>query len=381
MLGVKENKIIKLYHDLEKFPGAFRSIKTFQKMLKSEKNITISYEKLRKILKQDQFYQSSFIKKKPSKFRKVYVDGMNIEAGADLVYMDTKNKKFKYFYIFKDIFSKKIYGFCVNDAKPSTFRRLFGRYFKTKVPFTILRTDFGIEFTNSEKYLAKKGVKLLTKRGTFKVPGAENAVKVIKTLIFKFLRKNDTSISKWYNFLKIAIDSYNNTYNDQIKKTPNQVTKYDDMELRKLMYPWKKMTNFPNFFKEQLTLQKQAVKQKSMGEKNQFNESPDSFRVGDPVFCNFSAIKVAHFWKFKKKYFAQRGTIYRVVRVLTNEKPFMYKLTDLNGKIIRGNFIGNSLAIAPEPINENTIVVETILKRKTVKNVRYGYVKYINYDR
>lgn len=294
--------------------------------------------------------------------------------------MDVKNSKFKHFYLFKDIFSKMMYGFPVADTKAKTFRSHFGRYFGKNIPFKVIRSDFGFEFVNNDDYLAKKGIKLLTKRGLNHNAIAENAIKVVKTLIVRYLMEKKKPLSDWHKVFKKVLDSYNNTYNSQIKMKPSQVTSLDDIKIRKLLYPKRKLTAFPLYLRKLYRDQKTAMTP-NLKDRETFNEHPESFKIGDPVYADFSAYKTGTFTKFRKSYFRLRKTIFRIFSKNTMEKPSLYKLCTLNGKILRGNFYGHSLYRAPDPQKSGVLKIHKIIKSKRRENGMWHYVRYLNYDR
>jgi hypothetical protein len=303
-----EEKILSYYNNLD-FPGSYRSLPKFRQMLKVEKNINVTYKTLRKILKSNEFYQTHFQKHYKIKPRKVFADGCNIEVAADLAFIDTKNPKYKYCYVFKDVFSKKMYSFPAKDAKGLTFRQAFGRYLKKKNPFTILRTDQGAGFLQSRKYLIKKNIILLTKTGTNKSSVAEAAVKQVKNMLFKHLRYLKVDMTYWYRYLSSVINSYNNTLNDTIGMKPADVTKFDDPTLRKKLYPGRFKIKFPAFYKNQLKTQKASLRQDS-DVLNTFDERPNHFKVNDPVYVETITQANQH---FKKGHWPQRLQIFRFV--------------------------------------------------------------------
>jgi hypothetical protein len=308
MASKNEEKILGYYNNLE-FPGSYRSLPKFRQMLKVEKDIDVTYKTLRKILKSDVFYQTHFQKHYKIKPRKVFADGCNIEVASDLAFIDIKNTRYKYCYVFKDIFSKKMYGFPAKDAKGVTFRQAFGRYFKSNPPFKILRTDQGAGFLQSKKYLLKKNIMLLTKTGTNKSTVAEAAVKQVKNLLFKHLRYLNVDMTYWYRYLSAVISSYNNTLNDAIGMKPIDVTKFDDPILRTKLYPNRFKEKFPTFYKNQLKAQKISLRQDSEV-LNTFDERPNHFKVNDPIYVETKTQANQH---FKKGHWPRRQQIFRFV--------------------------------------------------------------------
>ena len=88
--------ILKLYEDL-KFPASYQSIAKFRKALKQEKNIDISFSRLKDLLRgESPYYLTSF--KTPTKFptRPIVSSGSFIEAFADFG-ISKSNKASLYF--------------------------------------------------------------------------------------------------------------------------------------------------------------------------------------------------------------------------------------------------------------------------------------------
>ena len=107
--NVSESEILKYYKDLS-FPGAFRGIKTFQTLLKSEKDIDISEKKLYQILRKEPIYLIHQIKRVRPKTRPYIVHNYGSLCQADLGYMfSTSEDSFKYFLLLIDVYSSKLF--------------------------------------------------------------------------------------------------------------------------------------------------------------------------------------------------------------------------------------------------------------------------------
>ena len=80
-----------------------------------------------------------------------------------MVPRSVKKVRYRYFYLFKDILSQRLYGFYTANATAASFKRKFGAYFRRGIPFKVMRCDNDPIFLSSKAYLSKKGVLLLTK--------------------------------------------------------------------------------------------------------------------------------------------------------------------------------------------------------------------------
>ena len=78
--------------------------------------------------------------------------------------------------------------------------------------------------------------------------------------------------------------------------------------------------------------------------------------------------------------FFQRGEIFKIKSIDAFVKPELYKLEDLLGTEIKGNFYAKQLRLAPNGDDPDFVFeVEAILKKRKVRGVEEILVKYLYY--
>jgi hypothetical protein len=79
-------------------------------------------------------------------------------------------------------------------------------------------------------------------------------------------------------------------------------------------------------------------------------------------------------------HFFQRGEIFKIKSIDAFVKPELYKLEDLLGTEIKGNFYAKQLRLAPNGDDPDFVFeVEAILKKRKVRGVEQILVKYLYY--
>lgn len=204
---------------------------------------------------------------------------------------------------------------------------------------------------------------------------AENMSKIIKTKLYKYFRLNPNAN------LGTTLDTFVKTYNATPNKygfTPNAADSgLLDPYIRNKVYPHRiSLTPFPQFYKSQLLLQKK-IKQPNPKGIEQNLESEDDYRVSDYVFINFPVTRL------NRQYNVKRARIYRIRRIDTRERPYLFVLETLNGQRIDSTFYSNELARAKNP-NEfpKAAEIEKVLKTRTLRNgQKQAFISYKYYPR
>ena len=140
------------------------------------------------------------------------------------------------------------------------------------------------------------------------------------------MHPNDAIPTKMPFILKMATESINNSPT-KFGFVPSQINdmKYDPW-LRQVLYPDRKIQPFNSFYSEQLKLQKKLSKPDPKALEN-MDESPNNWRLADEVMIDFPPSTMG-----RKTYKRQRGQIYRISRIDTRTKPYLYVLETLKGK-------------------------------------------------
>ena len=169
-------KILTAYFDL-KFPASFQSVSKFKESLKRNLNIDISHYQLRKILKNNAYYQSNITKKSKFLMRKLYTQGVTIVGFADSVFVPLPNGKLFKFLIVADAASKFAYGTFLKQVNPKELQRAFKQLFRSGTPyFSILRVDRDLSLGTMTKFFADRKILLRQKRGKSHLIFLENII-------------------------------------------------------------------------------------------------------------------------------------------------------------------------------------------------------------
>ncbi|HLX52533.1 MAG TPA: chromo domain-containing protein, partial [Aquella sp.] len=147
---------------------------------------------------------------------------------------------------------------------------------------------------------------------------------------------------KWIDLLPTLLTKYNNTKHSTIKMTPTEAS----------------MTK-----NESLLLAQQQQQEPAPSKTTKFN-------LGEKV--RISRIKGV----FEQGYLPNWSEeLFEIIKV-KNTYPTTYVLKDANGKEIGGSFYNEELQKATQEIYR----IEKIIRKKKIKGVEYGLVKWIGYS-
>lgn len=223
---IDEQRILSLWKDIT-FPGSFRGIKTFQALLKLDKNIDISEKDLLRILKKEPFYLIHQLKPTRFKTRPYITHNYGELIQADIAYMfsDTPDQ-FKYFLLVIDVFSAKLFVEVLKNKDAKSVSNALENIFKRfGAPIFEIQTDKGTEFKNSytNKLFKKLSIIHRTKRGLRKASLVESGIFRVKRKLYVFLRSHLKR--NWSDYINLVVDSLNAI---PLKKLgylkPNQIT-------------------------------------------------------------------------------------------------------------------------------------------------------------
>jgi hypothetical protein len=107
-MTISDEELLQLWKD-PKFSGSFRGVKTFQTLLKTDRNIDVSENRLYQVLKKEPLYLVHLQPQRKFERRHYDVRYYGELVQADIAYMVTFNE-YKYFLLLTDCFSSKIFG-------------------------------------------------------------------------------------------------------------------------------------------------------------------------------------------------------------------------------------------------------------------------------
>ena len=174
--------ILTHYFDLS-FPASLQSIRKFHAAIQKKLNIKISERALRKILKNNAWYQTNVTRPKKFLMRKHYSQGVGLSASADPCYIQLPNKTIFKCLIVADSCSKYVFGTILPEVNPQELKRAFGRLFKEHKMslYPILRVDRDKSLgTLARPYFSNKKMLLRQRRSKAHMGFLEPIIRTIK---------------------------------------------------------------------------------------------------------------------------------------------------------------------------------------------------------
>jgi len=225
-MSLSDEDILKLWRD-PTFAGSYRGVKTFQTLLKTDRNITISEKQILNALKTDPLY---LIHQRPKRYfsrRKYNVHFYGELVQADIAYMfsDSETNQ-KYFLLLIDVFSFKIFTRALKDRSSESVAKALLEILKEfKEPIYEIQSDQGREFLgkNVKNLLKKHNIFWKFKYGKNKANFAEHGIYLVKRKLYLTLRGQLSQ--HWEEYLPKVTNSLNET---PLKRlgwlTPNSIT-------------------------------------------------------------------------------------------------------------------------------------------------------------
>ncbi|MBM3939083.1 MAG: transposase family protein, partial [Sphingomonadales bacterium] len=210
MSQISDNEILNLWRDID-FPASFRGVKTFQAVLKTDRNIDVPEKRLKEVLRQDPIFLIHQIKPQTFDRRKYVTHNYGELVQADLAYMfpdsDTKEK---YFVLVIDVYSSKIFVEIVKSKESKDVAGALLKIFKEfKAPIYEIQTDSGQEFKGKACQDLFKKFKVLfrTKRPPNKANFAEAAIFRVKRKLYMYLRSSLKQ--NWASYIQGVVQGLN----------------------------------------------------------------------------------------------------------------------------------------------------------------------------
>jgi len=127
-----------------------------------------------------------------------------------------------------DMFSKKAWALPMKNKSKRTVLVTVRKILRLIGPFKIIRTDPGSEFKNIpiKNLMRQKGI--IQVFGKARTPQSQGLVERFNGTLKKLILKaRELKFLQWDNFLQVLVDNYNNTIQDTIKASPNEIDKSD----------------------------------------------------------------------------------------------------------------------------------------------------------
>ncbi len=204
---MNDSEILNLWRD-KSFEGSFAGVKTFQILLKLNKGIDISENRLYEVLKHDPLFVMHMRGKKKVSRRFYNLDYYGELIQSDLAYM-FEFEDYKYFVVVIDCYSGKVFADSIKDKTSETVKgTLIKLINKFEVPITKFECDQGTEFNKFRSFCKENHIIFKFKYGLNKASFAENIIQILKRRLYKLLR--GTLDRNWPEALLKVVEDYNN---------------------------------------------------------------------------------------------------------------------------------------------------------------------------
>ena len=160
---------------------------------------------------------------------------------SDLIDMQkygTKNSNFNFILVVIDCFTKKVWARPLKNKKGETTAEALRSIFESMdYPIQSLIFDEGLEYLNKyvENLLQEFNIHSYHIKTILKASSAERFNRTLKEKIWKYFTL--TGRNRWVDILDELIETYNNTYHNSIKMTPNEVNMKNRRKVFKTLFP------------------------------------------------------------------------------------------------------------------------------------------------
>jgi hypothetical protein len=249
-----------------------------------------------------------------------------------------ENKGYRYMLNVIDVFSKYAWSVKLLDKTATAVLTAFKNITETsnRKPKHIW-VDQGKEFYNKQmdQWLKENDIIRYSTFGEHKSAVVERFNRTLKEKMWKKFTANNTR--NWIDMLDDLLLQYNNTKHSSTKLTPTQASNTSKKEL---------LNNF------------------------ECNSGTPKFKIHDKV--RISRIKGI----FEKGYLPNWSEeIFEIVRIKSTI-PFTYVLKDTNDEELAGSFYEEEL----QKTNQEVFRIEKIIRKKTIKGIVHGLVKWVGYS-
>lgn len=346
-----ENKILKKYTD-SSFPSSFSGSENFFKALKLENKTVTRGNVVRVLSKQDAYTLHKPVRKNFAR-SKVIVAGIDDTWQIDLVDMREyarENKWFRYILTVIDVFSKYAWAVPIKNKNQNSVTLAFNSILtSSKRSPKRIHADEGKEFYNNQfkNLLNRHNCHLYSTKSPLKASIVERFNRTLKEKMWRMFTLNHNH--KYYKDLPKLIESYNNSFHRSIKTKPILVNKNNELDIWHTLYDYDYENDIVERDKNKLKL-----------------------KVGDIV--RISELKKG----FAKGYTQNWTNEIFIVYKLYNQNPIIYRIRDLQGEDIEGNFYLQELQkIDKEVFPFEILVIDQIFERRTVANRKEVLVNFI----
>ena len=297
------------------------------------------------LLAQDTYTLHRKARRKLSAEPRVYVGGIDEQWAMDLCDVSNiseHNDGHNFILTVIDVFSKWADAEPIKrKSGPQVTAALEEVFSRTDRRPQRIETDLGKEFYNTHfSNLCKRSdIHHFSTNSSHKASVVERFNRSLKELMYKRFSADNTY--KWLDVLPKLLKTYNTRFHRSIGRSPNSVTSANEDEVYRKLYKKKKRDRWGKLYK-----------------------------VGDLVRIS----RKRHV--FEKGYLPQfTEEIFKVVKVISNHRPYRYELEDLMGEKIAGRFASEELQkTIKDP--DNLWKIEKVIRKVKRRDGDHYYVKW-----
>jgi hypothetical protein len=354
---------IKQLYILPEFSGSGRGITGFYRELKrAHRDRGLSLEQVRNILETLPSYSMQVASRVRFPRRHIKRISVGYELECDLADLPRTPSGFRYILIAIDCFSQMLYTRALPNKDAVTVTAAFKDIIdnnETLSQLCAVSSDFGGEFVNRhfKLMLKQKHISQYVLRSPSHASLAEHMVRVVKRRILTLIKAK--FMNQWDTILSSVTNSINNSFNSVLSTSPIEANKWtNEPQVRKAIER--------NLRRRDRELNKKYSRIKER-----------EFQVGQAVMPDYKRGGII--WKESD---IQRAEIFTIRARNTDEHPYLYYLSNLQNKPVKGAFYAFEMqpALSLKDSEGQLFAVEKILDRKTDKDgTRLVKVKWANY--
>ena len=359
----EKQRINNIYYNFNN-GGTFMSPSKVHKVLISQGWKKPGLYKIRKYIQSLDDYSLQKPVKRSFKRARVEVEGMQIQYDIDLADMSNisqHNDQHRFLLVVIDVFSRYLWMEPVKKKTANEVLEAMKKLVLRGMPLPKkFRSDKGSEFNNQyfKAWCRNNNIYYFTSQNETKANYAERVIKTLKTMLYRYFNK--TRSYKYINILQKFVNGYNTTPHTSLNGiAPRNVNKSNETSLFAFMH---------------LRKQKKKINVRKSNNKKIYKRN-FNFKIG-------SMVRISHIKQpFNRAYQQQWSSeIFKISKRFLRQGIPMYKLKDLFGEEIVGNFYESEMQNVGERQNVFWYIEKKIKKRKISGEI-YWFIKFQGFSK
>lgn len=337
-------------------PASFQSPADLYRAVRNEGRHKLTHSQIRTWIQTQEGYSKNKKVNRQFQRNRVVVGGVDDQWDADLASFFSyaeNNDQVKYLLVVVDIFSRYAWVRTLENKFARNISAAFEDILNEGRKPDRLRTDAATDFTSSvfQQMCKKNRVRHFTTHGEKQANYVERLIQTLKARIYKYMTQLNTP--RYVDVLQDFVHSYNNAYHSGIQMEPAYVNSMNEKKL------WWQMYLPDDFFTNTTPPKPKKVIYQ--------------FNVEDTVRISYTISG------FNRRYDQKWSSeIFKISERFNRYRIPIYKLTDLNGEVLKGTFYESEMQkVHYNP--EDTFKIEKVLKYKGRGRNRKALVKWLDW--